>query len=100
MQPSSRNLLGIRSWRLGRAENAFDSSFFERNRRAMAWAGHGEAGGSRAIEQLRQVAIGLQTAQIQPEANTGSETCLGVFTQGRPASKPWLSRHQTRLSTG
>lgn len=43
-------------------KNALDSFHAEFNRKAMAFAGYGNAGGARAIEQLRQVAVELELA--------------------------------------
>ena len=67
----------------GVLKNAFDSAFFEWNRKAIAFVGHGGVGGSRAIEQLRQVAVELQMAPIRHEVNISREPYLGVVTQGK-----------------
>jgi NAD(P)H-dependent FMN reductase len=64
-------------------KNAFDSAFFEWNRKAIAFVGHGGVGGSRAIEQLRQVAVELQMAPVKHEVNIAREPYLGVVTQGK-----------------
>jgi NAD(P)H-dependent FMN reductase len=67
-------------------KNAFDSAFFEWNRKPIAFVGHGGVGGARAIEQLRQVAIELQMAPIKHEVNIAREPYLGVVTQGKSLS--------------
>lgn len=64
-------------------KNAFDSAFFEWNRKPIAFVGHGGAGGVRAIEHLRGVAIELQMAPIKHEVNIGREAYLGVIQGGK-----------------
>jgi NAD(P)H-dependent FMN reductase len=64
-------------------KNAFDSAYYEWNRKPVAFVGHGGAGGVRAIEQLRGVAIELQMAPIKHEVNVAMEPFLGVVQQGK-----------------
>jgi NAD(P)H-dependent FMN reductase len=64
-------------------KNAFDSAFYEWNRKPIAFVGHGGAGGVRAIEHLRGVAIELQMAPIKQEVNIAMEPYLGVIQQGK-----------------
>lgn len=64
-------------------KNAFDSAFFEWNRKPIGFIGHGGTGGVRAIEQLRQVVIELQMAPIKHEINVARDSYLGVL-QGKP----------------
>jgi NAD(P)H-dependent FMN reductase len=46
-------------------KNAFDSVFPEFNRKPIAFAGYGNTGGARAIEQLRLVAVELEMAPLR-----------------------------------
>jgi NAD(P)H-dependent FMN reductase len=64
-------------------KNAFDSAFFEWQRKPVGFIGHGGAGGVRAIEQMRGIVIELQMAPIKHEINVGREAYLGVL-QGKP----------------
>lgn len=66
-------------------KNAFDSAFFEWNRKPVAFVGYGGSGGVRAIEHLRGVAVELQMAPIKHEVNIGREGYLGVL-QGKSLS--------------
>ena len=65
--------------------NAFDSAFFEWNRKPIAFVGYGGSGGVRAVEHLRGVAFELQMAPVKHEVNIAREACLGVL-QGKSLS--------------
>ncbi|HEV7689300.1 MAG TPA: NAD(P)H-dependent oxidoreductase [Hyphomonadaceae bacterium] len=64
-------------------KNAFDSAFFEWQRKPVGFIGHGGTGGVRAIEQLRGIVIELQMAPIKQEINVARDSYLGVL-QGKP----------------
>lgn len=64
-------------------KNALDSAFHEWNRKPIAFVGYGGAGGVRAIEQLRGVAVELQMAPIKAEVNIGMEPFIGMLMQGK-----------------
>jgi NAD(P)H-dependent FMN reductase len=64
-------------------KNAFDSAFYEWQRKPVAFAGYGNAGGARAIEQMRSVSIELQMAPIKHDVNIGREPYLGVLREGK-----------------
>jgi NAD(P)H-dependent FMN reductase len=64
-------------------KNAFDSAWLEWHRKPIAFVGYGGAGGVRAIEQLRGVAIELQMAPIKFEVNIALEAFLGVIRDGK-----------------
>jgi len=64
-------------------KNALDSAFIEWRRKPIAFVGYGGAGGVRAIEQLRGVAIELHMAPIKAEVNIAMEPFLGVLMHGR-----------------
>jgi NAD(P)H-dependent FMN reductase len=50
-------------------KNTLDHFFVEWNRKPMSFLGYGNAGGARAIEQLRQVAAELDMASVRPTVN-------------------------------
>ena len=64
-------------------KNAFDSASLEWVRKPIAFVGYGGAGGVRAIEQLRGVAIELQLAPIKQEVNIGMEPFIGIMMHGK-----------------
>ena len=64
-------------------KNAFDSAYHEWNHKPIAFVGYGGAGGVRAIEHLRGVAVELQMAPIKAEVNIAMEPFLGILTQGK-----------------
>ncbi|MCL1634279.1 NAD(P)H-dependent oxidoreductase [Luteimonas sp. SX5] len=64
-------------------KNALDSAFYEWNRKPIAFVGYGGAGGVRAIEHLRGVAVELQMAPIKAEVNIGMEPFIGMLMQGK-----------------
>jgi len=49
----------------GILKNALDSVYREWNQKAVAFISYGSAGGARAVEQLRQVAVELQMASTR-----------------------------------
>jgi NAD(P)H-dependent FMN reductase len=50
-------------------KNTLDHYFVEWNRKPISFLGYGNAGGARAIEQLRQVAAELELASVRPTVN-------------------------------
>lgn len=64
-------------------KNALDSAYHEWNRKPIAFVGYGGAGGVRAIEHLRGVAIELQMAPIKAEVNIAMEPYIGILMQGK-----------------
>ena len=60
----------------GVLKNSFDSIYQEWNNKAIAFVGHGGVGGSRAIEQLKEIAICLQMAPIRNAVNIMSPWLL------------------------
>ena len=79
-------------------KNAFDSAYYEWNRKPIAFVGYGGVGGARAIEQLRGVAIELQLAPIKHEVNIAMDAFLGVLQQGRSLDDyPFLVQSRTAL---
>lgn len=49
----------------GVLKNAIDWAYYEWNKKAAGFVGYGSAGGSRAIEQLRQISAELQMATVR-----------------------------------
>jgi NAD(P)H-dependent FMN reductase len=64
-------------------KNAFDSALVEWQRKPIGFVGYGGVGAARAIEILRNVAIGLQMAPITHEVNIAMEPFLGILQNGR-----------------
>ncbi len=65
-------------------KNALDYVFKEWNRKAVGFVGYGNAGGARAIEQLREVAIELQLVPIRNAIHIPSEIYLAVMNEKLP----------------
>lgn len=59
-------------------KNAFDSACNEWVRKPIAFVGYGNSGGTRAIEQLRSVAVGLQMAPLHHEVNIHHDMHMAV----------------------
>jgi len=79
-------------------KNAFDSAFFEWNRKPIAFVGYGGVGGARAIEHLRGVAVELQMAPLKHEVNIGMEPFLGILQQGKSLDDyPFLVQSRANL---
>jgi NAD(P)H-dependent FMN reductase len=64
-------------------KNAFDSAYYEWNRKPIGFVGYGGVGGARAIEQLRGTAIELQMAPLKHEVNIGMEPFIGMLMHGK-----------------
>lgn len=64
-------------------KNAFDSAFYEWNRKPIGFVGYGGVGAARAIEHLRGTVIELQMAPIKHEVNIAMEPYLGVVQKGK-----------------
>src|SRR5579871_902352 len=68
----------------GVLKNALDWIYFPWNQKPVGFVSHGGAGGSRAIEQLRQVAIALQMHPIQSAVSIPQEIVRGVIQNKNP----------------
>lgn len=75
-------------------KNAVDFLYKEWNNKAVGFVGYGSAGGSRAIEQWRQVAAELQMADVR------SQVLLSLFTDFENMSvfRP-IASHEKTLNT-
>ena len=59
-------------------KNMLDHYFVELNRKPVAFAGYGNAGAARAIEQLRQVIDELDMASVRPSLNMLGEHVMPI----------------------
>lgn len=64
-------------------KNAFDSAYYEWNRKPIGFVGYGGVGAARAIEHLRGTVIDLQMAPIRHEVNIAMEPYLGVVQKSK-----------------
>ena len=79
-------------------KNAFDSAYYEWNRKPIAFVGYGGLGGARAIEQMRGVVIELQMAPLKYEVNISLEPFLGVLQEGKTLDDyPYLAQARAAL---
>lgn len=82
----------------GALKNAFDSAFYEWNRKPIGFIGYGGVGGARAIEQLRGVAVELQMAPVKAEVNIAMDPFVGVLMHGKSLDDySYLVDARTRL---
>jgi NAD(P)H-dependent FMN reductase len=68
----------------GVLKNALDYVFKEWNRKAVGFVGYGNAGGARAIEQLREVAIELDMVPIRSAIHIPTQVFLAVREENVP----------------
>ena len=79
-------------------KNALDHAYAEFVRKPIAFVGYGGAGGARAIEQLRLVAIELQMAPVRNAVHIGMTEFLGLWRQGKNFDDfPHLAQSATGL---
>ena len=69
----------------GVLKNALDWVFREWNRKPVTFVGYGNAGGARAIEQLRQVAIEMDMVPIREAVHLPVEVYRAVMGVAAPA---------------
>ncbi len=67
-------------------KNALDWVFREWRRKPITFVGYGSVGGSRAIEQLRQVAIELEMAPIRHAVHLSRDVYLATMKEPVPVS--------------
>jgi NAD(P)H-dependent FMN reductase len=65
-------------------KNTLDQYFAEWNRKPISFLGYGNAGGARAIEQLRQVAAELELASVRPTVNVPGKSVMDIRGGGDP----------------
>jgi NAD(P)H-dependent FMN reductase len=72
-------------------KNSLDSIFQEWNKKPVGFIGYGNAGGARAIEQLRQVVIELQMVPIRNAIHIPAEVYLAVMKEKVPVNPELFS---------
>jgi NAD(P)H-dependent FMN reductase len=74
-------------------KNALDHVYAEFNRKPATFVGYGNAGGARAIEQLRSTLIELQVAPLRGAVHLGREQFVAILLDGKTfADFPSLAR--------
>lgn len=83
-------------------KNALDYVFKEWDRKSVGFVGYGNAGGARAIEQLREVAIELQLVPIRNAVHIPSEVYLAAMNEKVPVNpelfKPLREGRKDRIA--
>jgi NAD(P)H-dependent FMN reductase len=64
-------------------KNALDHVYAELNRKPASFVGYGNAGGARAIEQLRLTLVELQVAPLRGAVHLGREQFVGMLLEGK-----------------
>jgi NAD(P)H-dependent FMN reductase len=64
-------------------KNALDHVHFEWKKKPAAFVGYGGTGATRAIQQLRQIAVELQMVPTRYAVHIGVDPYLGVLQQGK-----------------
>ena len=70
----------------GALKNAIDFLYKEWNNKAAGFVGYGSAGGTRAVEQLRQIMAELQIADVRAQVALSLFTDFENFSVFKPAS--------------
>lgn len=63
-------------------KNALDWVYPEWNRKPVGFVSYGGAGGTRSVQQLREIAIELQMAPIRSAVTLPRDTLMAYFTGG------------------
>jgi NAD(P)H-dependent FMN reductase len=64
-------------------KNALDHVYAEFNRKPASFVGYGNAGGARAIEQLRSMLVELQVAPLRGAVHLTREQFIGILLDGK-----------------
>jgi NAD(P)H-dependent FMN reductase len=64
-------------------KNALDHVYAEFNRKPATFVGYGNAGGARAIEQLRSMLVELQVAPLRGAVHLSREQFIGILLDGK-----------------
>jgi NAD(P)H-dependent FMN reductase len=64
-------------------KNALDHVYAEFNRKPATFVGYGNAGGARAIEQLRLMLVELQVAPLRGAVHLSREQFIGILLEGK-----------------
>jgi NAD(P)H-dependent FMN reductase len=74
-------------------KNALDHVYAEFNRKPATFVGYGNAGGARAIEQLRLMLVELQVAPLRGAVHLSREQFIGILLDGKSFAD-WVSLGQ------
>ena len=80
-------------------KNALDQVFPELNRKPIAFVGYGNAGGARAIEQLRLVAVELELAPLRHAVHILPSVLRPAIQAAEPFDVELLAALDDRLDT-
>ena len=64
-------------------KNALDHVYAEFNRKPATFVGYGNAGGARAIEQMRLMLVELQVAPLRGAVHVSREQFIGILLDGK-----------------
>jgi NAD(P)H-dependent FMN reductase len=64
-------------------KNALDHVYVELNRKPASFIGYGNAGGARAVEQLRLNLVEMQVAPLRGAVHLGREQFIGMLLEGK-----------------
>jgi NAD(P)H-dependent FMN reductase len=82
----------------GVLKNALDYAYHEFNRKPASFVAYGNAGGARAVEQLRQVLSELQVASLKYTVHIGYAEFVGMLMQGKTfADYPYLEHAAVKM---
>ncbi len=81
-------------------KNALDHVYAEFNRKPATFVGYGNAGGARAIEQLRLMLVELQVAPLRSAVHLSREQFVGMLLEGKTfADFPTLNQSGEAMLT-
>ncbi|HVZ72563.1 MAG TPA: NAD(P)H-dependent oxidoreductase [Polyangia bacterium] len=81
-------------------KNALDHVYAELNRKPATFVGYGNAGGARAIEQLRLMLVELQVAPLRGAVHLSREQFVGMLLEGKTfADFPALDKSAEMMLT-
>jgi NAD(P)H-dependent FMN reductase len=79
-------------------KNALDYAYLEFNRKPATFVSYGNAGGARAVEQLRLVLAELQVASLRYTVHIGYTEFVGMLMQGKTfADFPHLEQSAAKM---
>jgi NAD(P)H-dependent FMN reductase len=82
----------------GVLKNALDYAYHEFNRKPATFVAYGNAGGARAVEQLRLVLGELQVASLKYAVHIGYAEFVGMLMQGKTfADYPYLEQAAVKM---
>ena len=79
-------------------KNALDSTFIEWRRKPVAFVGWGNTGGSRAVEQLRAVAVEFEMAPLRHAVHVLPDVIRAIFGADEPTDLSLFAPLEPRLA--